>query len=218
MSEWWTYRLESFLLFSPRTYWRLFELHNTAVWPLQLAAFAAGLVIAGLVLRRGHAAWIALTLAALWAYVGWAFLWHRYAGINWGITYLAPAFGVQALLLAAAGATGGLTFGQRDVAGWLGLMLAAAGLLAYPLLAPLLGRAWAGAEVFGIAPDPTAVATLGLLVATSGRWVPLLCLIPLLWLLLSGLTLRTMGETQALAPLAAAGTAVVLLILRRIVR
>ena len=28
MSEWWTYRLSDFLMFSPRTYHRLFELHN----------------------------------------------------------------------------------------------------------------------------------------------------------------------------------------------
>ncbi len=28
MSEWWTYRLTSFLLFSPKTYYRLFELYN----------------------------------------------------------------------------------------------------------------------------------------------------------------------------------------------
>ena len=28
MSEWWTYRPSDFLLFSARTYWRLFELHN----------------------------------------------------------------------------------------------------------------------------------------------------------------------------------------------
>jgi hypothetical protein len=33
MSEWWTYSLSDFLLFSPRTYYRLFELYNLAVWP-----------------------------------------------------------------------------------------------------------------------------------------------------------------------------------------
>jgi len=40
MSEWWTYRPEDFLLFSPRVYWRLFELHNEALWPAQIAAIA----------------------------------------------------------------------------------------------------------------------------------------------------------------------------------
>ena len=45
MSEWWTYRPVNFLLFSPRVYWRMFELHNAALWPLQVLALAAGLII-----------------------------------------------------------------------------------------------------------------------------------------------------------------------------
>ena len=48
MSEWWTYRPADFLMFAPRTYWRLFELHNAAWWPappLLLLAGLAGLVV-----------------------------------------------------------------------------------------------------------------------------------------------------------------------------
>jgi hypothetical protein len=67
------------------------------------------------------------------------------------------------------------------------------------LLAPLQGRGWASSEVFGIAPDPTAIATLGLLLLARGRLLPLLLPIPVLWCLLSGVTLRTMGEPQAWA-------------------
>ena len=43
MSEWWTYRLSDFLMFTPRTYHRLFELHNAEVWPLQIVTIEAGL-------------------------------------------------------------------------------------------------------------------------------------------------------------------------------
>jgi hypothetical protein len=45
MSEWWTYRLTSFLLFSPRTYYRTIELYNMAIWPAQLVGLAIGLAI-----------------------------------------------------------------------------------------------------------------------------------------------------------------------------
>ena len=79
MSEWWTYRLEDFLLFSPRVYWRMFELHNEALWPLHFITFAAGIAIILLALWRPHARtglWIAIILAALWAFVGWSFLWN----------------------------------------------------------------------------------------------------------------------------------------------
>ncbi|RWM74599.1 MULTISPECIES: DUF6064 family protein [Mesorhizobium] len=221
MSEWWTYRLEDFLIFSPRVYWRMFELANAAFWPLHLLTLAAGLAIVLLVLRRPprHGLWIALVLAALFAFVGWSFLSSRYAVINWAIAYVAPAFGLQALLLAFGGAArGGLAFERRDIAARLGLLIMAAGLVVYPLLPPLFRRPWTSAEVFGIAPDPTAITTLGVLLAASGGPVPLLFAIPLLWLLLSGLTLHAMGDPQACPPLLAAGTTVAALALRRIAR
>jgi hypothetical protein len=218
MSEWWTYRPEDFLLFSPRVYWRMFELHNAAFWPLHFATLAAGLAIILLVLRRlpRRGLWVALILAALWAFVGLTFLWGRYAAINWAVVYVAPAFGLQALLLAIAAARGGLALDRKDAGVWLGMLLMAIGIVAYPLLPPLFERPWRSAEVFGIAPDPTAIATLGVLLTASGRLAPPLFAIPLIWLLLSGLTLRTMSDSQAWLPLLTAGTAVAVLALRRL--
>ena len=55
MSEWWTYSLSDFLLFSPRTYYRLFELYNREIWPAQMAALVLGAGIVAL-LGRGEAA------------------------------------------------------------------------------------------------------------------------------------------------------------------
>ena len=101
MSEWWTYRPANFLLFSPRVYWRMFELHNAALWPLQVLTLAAGLIIILLIARRpgSWARWLALILAILWIFVGWSFLWNRYATINWAAAYVAPAFSVEGVLL-----------------------------------------------------------------------------------------------------------------------
>ena len=42
MSEWWTYRLSDFLMFSPRTYYRLFELYNAEVWPGHWVGLSVG--------------------------------------------------------------------------------------------------------------------------------------------------------------------------------
>ncbi len=206
MSEWWTYRPEDFLLFSPRAYWRLFDLQNGAFWPLHLFTLVAGLAIGLLILRRpaGHGRGIALLLALVWIFVGWSFVWNRYAEINWAMDYVAPLFALQAALLLIVGtAFGGLAFDRRGIAGSIGLLLAALGLIAYPLLPPLFGRPWPEAEIFGIAPDPTVIATLGFLLTAHGRLLPLLLPIPLLWLLLSGATLWTMGDHQAWLPLLA---------------
>ena len=219
MSDWWTYRPEDFLLFSPRVYWRMFEVHNAALRPLQLVMLATGLTVILLALRRpiGSGLWIALSLAALWAFVGWSFLWNRYAAINWAIAYVAPAFGLQALLLAVLGLRG-LVFDRRGIAGRAGMLLATIGLFAYPLLVLPFGRRLASAEVFGIAPDPTAITTVGMLLAGRGRFVALLLPIPLLWLLFSCLTLHTMGDPQAWIPFSATGTAIVLVVLRGLAR
>ena len=205
MSEWWTYRAEDFLLFSPRVYWRMFELHNAALWPLHLLTLVAGLIIILLIAwRRGSSArWVALILAISWIFVGWSFLWNRYATINWAAAFVAPAFAVEGALLILASLCHGLAFGRRGFAGWTGYLVLAFALAGQPWLAPLQGRSWASSEVFGIAPDPTAMATLGVLLLARGRLLPLLLPIPVLWCILSGLTLQTMGEPQAWALYAA---------------
>jgi hypothetical protein len=76
-------------------------------------------------------------------------------------------------------------------------------LLAYPLLGAISGRSWRQMEMFGVAPDPTAVATLGLLLLAA-RITWLLLPIPLIWCAVSGATLWTMRSPEAwVAPLAA---------------
>src|ERR1700730_1705790 len=99
MSEWWTYHLSDLLLFSPRTYYRLFEIYNAAIWPAQVAAVVLGIVIVVL-LRRGASALrgriIAAILAAGWLFVAIAFHSRRYATINTFGVHCAVAFGVEA--------------------------------------------------------------------------------------------------------------------------
>jgi hypothetical protein len=206
----WSYRLSDFLLFSPRVYWRMFELHNAALWPLPLVILALGIMAFALAILRSrhHGRLIAILLAVLWAWVGWSFLWQRYAAINWGAAYVAPLFALEALLLLV---TGGLfnsllldRRGLRRIAGFLLIVLA----LAYPLLAPLFGRPWQAAEFFGLAPDPTAIATLGLLLLARHRTAIALWPIPVLWCLASGATLWAMADPQAWIPLATALLAV----------
>ena len=204
MSEWWTYRPEDFLLFSPRVYWRMFDLHNAELWPLHVLTLAAGLVILLIAWRAGSwTRWLALVLAILWVFVGWSFLWNRYATINWAAVYIAPAFFAEGMLFFVAFLRDALAFNRLGLARGIGYLLLGLALAGYPLLAPLQGRGWVSSEVFGIAPDPTVIATLGVLLLGRGRLLPVLLPIPVLWCLLSGMTLLTMGEPQAWAPIAA---------------
>lgn len=205
MTEWWSYRLSDFLLFSQRAYWRLFELHNETLWPLPIVTLAAGAAILALAIARPrHGRIICILLAILWAWVAWSFLWQRYATINWAAAYVAPVFGLEALLLVLLGGLGNrFSFDQRGPRRAAGLLLITLALVGYPLLAPLLGRPLHAAEIFGIAPDPMAVATLGMLVLARGRLAAILFPIPVLWCCASAATLRAMGDPQAWAPLVA---------------
>jgi hypothetical protein len=208
MSDWLSYSLTDFLLFAPRTYYRLFALYNAELWPLQIAVLAAGAAIFVLAFRsrpawRGRAT--AALLAAAWLFVAWAWHFQRYDGINFAGRWFALAFGLQALLLFAAGVVrDGLRLAPRGhPAGLAGIGLFVFALAIQPLIGPLAGREWASAELFGLAPDPTAVGTLGLLVAVDRmRWW--LLVIPVLWCAVTGLTLWTMSASDSLvSPIAA---------------
>jgi len=219
MSEWWTYRLYDFLLFTPRTYYRLFELYNAAVWPAQVAAVALGLWLVWICARapltpslsprasggrgggegrRGAggvgtvptvATWI---LGAVWLWTGIAFLGMRYAKINFAAKYAAWAFVVEAGLLAWTAIRGAFD-PPAGAIGRVGVGIVLFAVLIEPLSAPLLGRPLRQIELFGLAPDPTAVATLGALLALRPRRRWLLMIVPVLWCAMTGLTLLAMS-------------------------
>lgn len=198
MTEWWTYSLRDLLLFSPRTYYRLFELYNLDVWPLQLVTITIGIAILLLWRHRGATSGrsIAALLALSWLWVAWAYHWQRYASINWAASYYAAAFMLQAVLLVWLGILRG-KFNNQGVADWrkhLGLSVILISLFFYPLLAPVLGRSWLQAEVFGITPDPTALAMLGTLLLYRARPLWWLYPVPVIWCLVSGATVWTMAR------------------------
>ncbi len=205
MGEWSSYRLDDFLMFSPRAWYRMLELHHRAWWPLQAVAAALG---AGLLwtIHRRHAAALRLALVLVGAgllFVAWAFHGGPHASINLAAPYYAVAFGIEGLLLV------GLALLRRELVlarsdGWSGLAVAllALALLVYPALAPLWARPLAQSEWFALAPDPTMLAALAvLLLAGCGgrglrhprRTVVLLSILPVAWCVVTGTTLRLLG-------------------------
>jgi uncharacterized protein DUF6064 len=212
MTQWWTYSPADFLLFSPRVYYRLLELHNETMWPAQVLTLGLGLMVLLLILRSTPSAsrWTAAILGALWIWVSWSFLWERYATINWAMTYVAPVFAAQGLFLIWFGAIRArLELAQaRNFAWWGAIALLAVTVTLYPILAPLMGRPWRAAEIFGIVADPTAVATLAFLALVGrGSW---LMIIPAVWCLLSSETLWLLQADDFFIPVVGAATALVL--------
>ena len=183
MSAWFDYGAEDFLLFTPETYWRLFELHNKALWPVQPVVMALLVVLSIAAARGWRRAGLAvgIAFAASWGFVAHGFLATRYAPINWAVDYVIPFFWIEAALLAVLAPR--LRFGLTGTGPKIGAVLIALAIV-YPALGLIAGRPLVQVEIAGLMPDPTAIATLGLLGLAGRGWPRLaLAIIPACWLL-----------------------------------
>jgi len=193
-----------------------FGQYNQALWPLPILAPALALALIVLALRpvRHGARTIAALLALAWLWVGVGYHFLHFAALDFAAPVYGALFVLQGLLLAWTGVLRDrLVFGfGADLFGWCGLALALAAAVAWPVVDGLLGHGWESLRVAGLAPGPTAIFTLGLLLLTAGRTPLHLALIPLLWTLVAGATAWVLSIPQDLA-LPAAGVAAFALIL-----
>ena len=181
--------------------------YNLAIWPAQIVALGLALALLWLAVQHrtasrdrfgAHATGI--VLSAAWAWTGAVFHLQHFAGIN----FLAPAYGWlfvgQALLLAWSGGLRGRIAARWNgsVAGWAGLTLIGCAIVGEPVLALVSSQGLVAAQVVGLAPDPTAVFTLGLMLLAAGRAPLHLAAVPVLWTLISGATAWTVGVTEGL--------------------
>ncbi len=91
MSEWWTYRRGSFLMFSATTWESMVATYNRELWPGQALALGLGLwglAIAWHARAPIHDRLVSALLGGAWIWVGWAFLTRRFATVNWPAEYL----------------------------------------------------------------------------------------------------------------------------------
>jgi hypothetical protein len=218
MPDWSTYRLSDFLLFSPRTYYRMFELYHTQVWPIHLVVLGSVAAMAVLLHREEEWRDRAITglLAVWWVWVAIAFHLQRYATINWAASYFAALFAIEALLLLWYGVVRGrLHFRlSREPAVYMALGLLFVALVLEPITGRIAGRSWQQVEVFGLTSDPTAIATLAVLALSSARPHRVLLGIPVAWCAIGAATLWALGSGEAWVVLLA-GLAGVFLAVRR---
>ena len=145
-------------------------------------------------------------LAAAFALAGAEFFLGVYATINWAAIYPAWLFFGQAGLLFVAGTLAGRLDPVTDKASPRAILATTVtlyALLIHPLTGFVGGRDLQALEWFGLAPDPTALAALGLLAFSLSRWRLVLAIAPILWLAISILTLWTLERDIELVLLAA---------------
>jgi len=145
---------------------------------------------------------VALILALAWAWTGWRFIGGVYGQVHVGAQAITWAFWAQAGLLLILGLPAGH---DSNAGGGLDRAIAVAAIVFYPVMPLFTARPPVAAEFFGLFPDPTALATLGVVAfAAGGVRLVVLMIIPSGWIAFSGLTLIALGAKEGWILLAAA--------------
>lgn len=176
------------LPFSQEQFLDVFARYNHGIWPVQILAFAVCLLLVGAMFLRktpSHSA-VMVSLGLLWLLNGIGYHWMYFAHINPAARVFGAAFVLQAILFFIAAKPRNqchMLSGPRAYAGWAMLTYA---VVVYPLIGAWAGHTYPRSPILGVAPCPTTIYTLGLLLAFVGRTPRHLFVIPLLW---SGLSL-----------------------------
>jgi hypothetical protein len=194
-----------------------YAFYNAAVWPAQAVALA--LALAAIWLAAAPRAWsgpaVAAILAAGWTWCGLVFFLQHFARLDFMAPVYGGAFLLQALLLlwwlfrrrfVFTNASDGVTAAA--------VALAFLSIVGLPLVTGLGGFGFASARIVGLAPGPTVLFTLAMLLLVEGRGRWLLMVLPLSWCALDGATGWALGVPEALA-VAALGLAAPLVLLWR---
>jgi hypothetical protein len=166
----------------------VFAAYNAAIWPMQIVTFTLGLVVVVALWRRwpSAAGLIPAILAVLWAVNGVGYHALFFATINPAAPVFAALFVAQAILFAvSAMSPAGLRFEPgRNWRTGLGAGFVIYAMAIYPIIGIRAGHGLMQGPIFGVAPCPTAIFTLGLLLMARGFWVAWLAIIPFLWSLI----------------------------------
>jgi len=182
-------RRAAMLPFTHQEFVFVFAVYNGVIWPLQWVAQALGIALLALlgVLSSGRHRVAVLLVAAMWIWTGIAYHLVFFSVINPIAPVFGAAFVLQGLLLARAAWRGRLVPGPtRGARAWLGWALLVYAVALYPALGLLLGERALELPAFGLTPCPVALATLGLLVLSSGPARRGLLVVPIAWAVVGG--------------------------------
>ena len=146
--------------------------------------------IAGLILaikkNRYSDRVIAAILSFFWLWMGIVYHLMFFSDINKVARVFGMLFIAQGVLFLAAGViTTRISFRfKSNVYSFVGIIFILYAMIVYPIIGYLLGHGYPRSPGFGIAPCPTTIFTLGLLLWTDKRVPKYLLFIPLIWSLI----------------------------------
>ena len=174
------------LLQNPGSLFQAFSRYNEAIWPIQIAAYALAFVAIFFAVKR-----IKYSDNIILFILSFYWLW---AGIVCLFGFLAPDFPIFYMLGVMAVFQGilFLYFGfksenkllsfsfKADIYGMTGAIYIIYALIIYPIIGYLTGHPLHNYPVFGVAPCPVCIFTLGLLIIARRRFPLILLIVPLI--------------------------------------
>ena len=198
--------------FNEEVYFAIFADYNLEIWPMQPIAYLVGIILFGLA-RYPFPFSGRIVLAAIalcWIYMAQNYLAVFLSQLLWATWILQILFYLQALILLVVAILPSrpeirLTANNE---GWTAVAIAAFVMIFYPMIAAQTGgHAWPATQLAGVAPLPSAVLTIALMVLAPPRRAILLVVVPALVVLIGSLLAIGLGiwEDLVLAAVAAAG-------------
>ncbi len=199
--------------FTQDQFFDVFVRYNAAMWPLPLLTYLLGVAAFCLtfISFRVSTALISTILAFMWFVNGAAYHWSFFSEINPAARGFGVIFAIQALLLFFAPLVwpSFRIAARRDTRTFAGLGFAAYSMLGYPAFGWLVGHAYPAVPVFGIAPCPTTIFTMGILMLGTWKVARWLLVIPAIWAMIGGSAAVLLNVPQDYGLIAALVVAVV---------
>ena len=204
------------LPFTIGQFFAVFAAYNAAIWPAQIAAYGLGLAVVGMLLWDSIIGkrLVLFILAGIWAWNGIVYHFGFFTPINPMARDFSALFLLQAILfVASAISANDLRFKFRwDLRSTIGLSLILYALLIYEVIGYASGHGLMKGPLFGVAPCPTTIFTIGVLLLANGRWVIWLTIIPIIWSLIGSSAAGLLGVPEDFGLAVSAGALLIVLV------
>ena len=206
--------MATMLLFNLDEFLNILEIYNLKIWPLQIIAFAFGLVAMFCVFRRTSISSkvILAILSLFWLWNGAVFCFLFWATIYKLAFLFAAVCFTQGIFFAVALFRSDIKFQfNADWKSYLGIVFIAYAMVGYQVFGYFLDHVYPQFFPFGLVPCPTAIFTIGLFLMTE-RKVPIPYLILPVVISSGGFMVVPMGILEDIVLILAGITGVILIL------
>ncbi len=186
----------------------IFRQYNLAIWPAQIPAYFLGFLAVWFAFRKGSPSNRITSgiLSLFWIWNGAAYHLGFFSRINPAAFLFGGLFILQGFLFFYCGVLKScFSFEfRKDLSSFVGALVILYGLVIYNLIGPLFGHSYPYSPLFGLAPCPTTIFTLGIFLWADKKFPRYLLIIPGVWAIIGTFAATSFGIREDLGLIPAA--------------